>query len=197
MDNVEDREFLHFPKIPLGAKVPCWITEKIDGTNAQIVVLNDRTVIAGSRNRWISAVPTSADNFGFAGWVRDNAGMLSRLGPGRHFGEWWGAGIGRRYGLTERRFWLFDRHRWNPETLPEGLPREVGVVPLLATCDIESLAGTMAYVEGKLRDEGSVAAPGWREPEGYVVQIGIHGEDVVSFKVTDSGNKSKWKFEAT
>src|SRR5262245_45580571 len=110
--------FEPFPKISRLSKKAI-VTEKIDGTNAQIFIgngfdehenqeqggellyaWNDKldcrlVLFAGSRNRWLR---TSArdDNFGFAKWVKDNAEELIKLGPGRHFGEWWGKGIGPR-----------------------------------------------------------------------------------------------------
>jgi hypothetical protein len=56
------------------------ITEKLDGTNAQIFIADDGEVIAGSRNRWITPLN---DNFGFARWVFENEDALRALGP-RH-----------------------------------------------------------------------------------------------------------------
>ncbi len=35
------------------------------------------------------------------------------LGPGHHFGEWYGLGIQRGYGLQEKRFALFNVRRWS------------------------------------------------------------------------------------
>ncbi len=92
-------EFVPFPKIArLSREVV--VTEKIDGTNAQICVNDDMTdIVAGSRSRWITPVD---DNFGFARWAQDNKQELLKLGPGSHFGEWWGAGVQRRYGLAEK-----------------------------------------------------------------------------------------------
>ncbi len=55
-------EFTAFPKIPrLNREII--VTEKIDGTNAQVVVTEDGEVRAGSRSRWITP---EADNFGYA-----------------------------------------------------------------------------------------------------------------------------------
>ncbi len=61
----------------------------------------------GSRTRWITA---QDDNHGFARWVEGNKQELLKLGAGRHFGEWWGSGIQRGYGLQkgEKRFSLFN-----------------------------------------------------------------------------------------
>ena len=151
----------------------CVITEKLDGTNAQVYVAEDGTVRAGSRNRWITP---EADNFGFAAWVRDHeAELRDGLGIGRHFGEWWGAGIQRRYGLTEKRFSLFNTARW--VNTHDGMP-PLGekqsyapgccyVVPVLyAGVFSTEMVGTTIE---RLRTMGSVAAPGFMKPEGVVV----------------------------
>src|SRR5258706_10163296 len=88
----------------------CTITEKIDGTNGCIYVSEDGLeIMAGSRSRWITP---KEDNFNFARWVEENREELLKLGPGRHFGEWWGCGIGRRYGIDGKRFSLFNTFRW-------------------------------------------------------------------------------------
>ena len=52
--------------------------------------------------------------FGFARWVETNRErLITLLGPGLHFGEWWGSGIQRGYGLTkgDKRFSLFNVER--------------------------------------------------------------------------------------
>src|SRR5436305_1822690 len=99
-------EFNAFPKIARLNR-ECVITEKIDGTNASILIDEDGVVMAGSRTRWITP---ENDNFGFAKWVEANKSELMKLGVGHHFGEWWGSGIQRGYGLTkgEKRFSLFN-----------------------------------------------------------------------------------------
>lgn len=113
-------EFTGFPKIArLNREIV--ITEKIDGTNAQIFINEAGGLFAGSRTRWIT--PGKDDNYGFAGWVERNRKELLKLGPGQYFGEWWGAGIQRRYGMTEKVFSLFRQ--------PEVLPSCCRVVPVL------------------------------------------------------------------
>lgn len=106
-------EFQAFPKIPrLNRDII--ITEKIDGSNAQVLIAEDGTVTAGSRNRMITP-GKQTDNFGFAAWVQEREDVLrEHLGVGRHFGEWWGSGIQRGYGLEngERYFSLFNVKRW-------------------------------------------------------------------------------------
>src|SRR6478609_4562760 len=120
--NTSMPEFQEFPKMPRLSREVI-ITEKIDGTNAQVLITPEGEIHAGSRTRWITP---ESDNFGFAAWVRDNREQLLQLGPGRHFGEWWGSGIQRRYGLTEKRFSLFNVKRWG-----ESRPACCHVVPVL------------------------------------------------------------------
>lgn len=168
-------EFAPFPKIARLFR-ECVITEKIDGTNAQVVVSDDgSSVRAGSRNRWITP---EADNMGFAKWVEANAEELKQLGPGRHFGEWWGAGIQRKYGLKEKRFSLFNVAKWG-----ESRPACCHVVPVIAqgkfTTDLVETALK------HLRIGGSVAAPGFMNPEGIVV-FHTHGSHL--YKVTLDNN---------
>lgn len=166
--------FEAFPKIPRARKLHMLITEKIDGTNAQIYIPADQAqpVMAGSRNRWITpnSEGRATDNYDFAAFVFANSTMLRRLGPGRHYGEWFGAGIGpRKYGLTGRRFALFDALRWRDGRFPEGLPSEVTTVPVLynGAVDNEEPARLMA----RLKEHGSVAVPGYMNPEGIVVSV--------------------------
>lgn len=163
-------EFKEFPKMPRLSREVI-VTEKIDGTNAQVCITEDGRILAGSRTRWITP---EADNFGFAAWVRDNADALAELGPGRHFGEWWGAGIQRRYGLTEKRFSLFNVARWGDER-----PACCDVVPVLYRglfC-----TETIERCILDLRQNGSRAAPGFMKPEGVVV---FHVAGDVGFKKT-------------
>ena len=102
-------EFAGFPKMARLSR-DIVITEKIDGTNAQIYITKEGEIRAGSRNRWITPAD---DNFGFAQWVESNRDQLLELGPGRHFGEWWGSGIQRGYGMEkgEKKFSLFNAVR--------------------------------------------------------------------------------------
>lgn len=164
-------DFVDFPKMPrLSREIV--VTEKIDGTNAQVWISDDLSEIrAGSRTRWITP---EDDNFGFAAWVRDMADDLRNLGPGRHFGEWWGSGIQRRYGLTERRFSLFNVSRW-----AESRPSCCHVVPTLYRGDFDTRA--IEETLETLRLDGSQAAPGFMNPEGIVV---FHTAGNFGFKKT-------------
>lgn len=192
------------------------ITEKIDGTNSQIVIdrlasaddgvyrdqavavldrplgegeednpYNNLYVFAGSRNRLITP---ESDNMGFARWVRDNAAVLAdTLGEGRHYGEWWGQGIQRGYGLREKRFSLFNAIRWQNVALPDG----VYTVPAFVLNGYLDNPGESALVAmNRLKEEGSLAAPGYDNPEGIVM---YHRASDTGFKKTfDYDEAGKW-----
>lgn len=195
-NDTNSSEFVGFQKIPRLSR-EIWVLEKLDGTNAQILIeevipplngaftedlvrMEDAWAYSniedgrqyrlrpGSSNRWITP---SSDNAGFAGWVFRNVDVLKHLGPGRHFGEWWGAGIQRRYGLDHKRFSLFNADRWGwlNDVTPEQNPLAglVGVVPVLYKGPFST-----EIIEGiidDLRTNGSHAAPGFMDPEGVVV----------------------------
>ena len=164
-------EFVEFPKMPRLSR-EIIVTEKIDGTNAQVFIGDDGEFLTGSRTRWITP---ETDNFGFSAWAHDHKDELMQLGPGRHFGEWWGAGIQRRYGITEKRFSLFNTDRWSDG----GLPECCLVVPTLyrgpfSTEEIDKCLADLA-------ENGSYASPGFLDPEGIVV---FHLAGRVGFKKT-------------
>jgi hypothetical protein len=148
------------------------ITEKLDGTNAQVTVLEDGRLLAGSRNRWITP---EADNFGFAAWVKENEDELrSGLGVGTHFGEWVGKGIQRGYGMEQKRFALFNVSLWSKERP--------------ACCDVVPTLSIRTFSESVIREcaenlakYGSVYAPGFMKPEGIVV---FHSPSNTAFKYT-------------
>lgn len=167
-------EFKPFPKIPRFRRGVV-VTEKIDGTNAQVVVSPDGDVWAASRTRWITP---EDDNYGFAHWVEANRDELVKLGPGSHFGEWWGAGIQRRYNVPDKRFSLFNVGRWF-DGAPIPRPACCHVVPVLWAGNLDELR--VDALIAKLRSEGSRAAPGFMRPEGIVV---YHGASGSLFKVT-------------
>lgn len=141
------------------------VTEKIDGTNGCIVITEDGQVGAQSHNQVITP---DNDNYGFARWVYENADDLREyLGAGYHYGEWWGAGINRGYGLhTTRRFSLFNTHRWDRMDVSltvDGLD----VVPVLyhGPFSEEAIQKQLSW----LRDFGSNAAPFYNNPEGVCI----------------------------
>ena len=175
--------FPEFNKIPRLNR-NCTITEKIDGTNGVIHIEGDQ-ILVGSRTRWITP---EDDNFGFARWVDCNKQELLKLGPGTHYGEWWGGSIQRGYGLQEKRFSLFDTARWDD---PLVRPACCGIVPVLYsglfTTDVVGTA-----IE-RLKTLGSEAAPGFMEAEGVVIYHEAAGQ---MFKVTIKGDEKGKETEA-
>lgn len=161
-------EFVPFPKISRWSREVI-ITEKIDGTNAQVFIGEDgQQFVAGSRNRWIAP---GDDGFGFAAWVEKNRDELLKLGPGSHFGEWWGSGVQRGYGLQkgEKRFSLFNVSRWG-DGGKDKRPACCHVVPELWRGVMDDAgAGMVRLCLDRLRESGSVASPGFMSPEGVVV----------------------------
>ena len=128
-------------------------------------------MLVGSRKRWLKLTKTG-DNYGFCKWAAANREELCTLGEGRHYGEWWGSGIQRGYGLEkdDKRFSLFNTGRWN-EMNPA--PACCSVVPLICTGDMSDMLIESALI--MLRNKGSLAAPGYQStgpgtgPEGIVI----------------------------
>lgn len=176
----EPPEFHPFPKIPRLFR-PIVITEKIDGTNASVHVGEDGSVRAASRQRWITP---EDDNFGFATWVAANRDELLKLGPGAHFGEWWGKGIQRNYGRLDRVFSLFNTAKWSDATVR---PACCLVVPVLGTSETFDL-DLITKCAVSLRSEGSRAQPRYMNPEGLVV---FHTAGNRLFKYTLDGDGHK------
>ena len=175
-------QFVEWPKIPRLSR-ECVITEKIDGTNASVFIGDDfKTMLTGSRSGWIDS---SRDNYGFARWAEEHRDELLKLGPGHHFGEWWGAGIQRRYGLTEKRFSLFNTKRW---TAPDAvLPSCCHLVPVIRAGVFSAQLVDEAIAD--LQQNGSRAAPGFMKPEGVVV---FHVAAQAMFKRTIEKD-TEWK----
>jgi hypothetical protein len=176
--------FPEFPKIARWSREVV-ITEKIDGTNALIAVGEDGSVRAGSRTCWITP---EKDNFGFAAWVKEREDELRVLGPGNHYGEWWGSGIQRKYGLSEKRFSLFDTGRWGHREGLEVPPPCCHVVPIL----FSGIDPNIENILMGLREFGSMAAPGFMNPEGICI---YHTAAKVYFKKTLVRDE-EWKGKA-
>lgn len=182
------------------------ITEKIDGTNAAVGIqrvespeIGDTNVLAfieldgswysvyaQSRNKLIKL---GQDNAGFAGWVTKHAEeLVTFLGEGLHFGEWWGSGIQRGYGLQkgEKVFSLFNTHRFEEiQAVSDGL---VLSVPVLYHGPMSEKEITHTL---ELLREGSVAAPGFMNPEGICI---YHTSSGIVQKVTlDNNDAGKWE----
>jgi len=193
-------DFAGFPKIARYSREVI-VTEKIDGTNAQVFIGDGGEFLTGSRTRWI--VPGD-DNFGFSAWAHEHKSELMALGPGRHFGEWWGSGIQRGYGLEkgDKRWSLFNVQRWclhgqTPQMFPTAdlrvtksqdiLPACCMLVPIVWRGNFDDL--DLRSVKAGMLRTGSYAAPGFMAPEGVVV---FHVAGGVGFKKTfDKDDKPK------
>lgn len=200
-------KFESFNKIPRLSR-DITITEKLDGTNAQVFIYDSNDdilwpnqdidtivtkqfiqdyalygkegiyIFAGSRNRWLTI---HKDNYGFANWVQKNAEDLLNLGVGRHYGEWYGKGIQRGYGLNEKRFALFNVGKWaNRNEVWEVFdPRNecpdcCEVVPVL----YQGIFDTQQIFEAitMLKWKGSRAVPNFMDPEGIVIYHSASGK---------------------
>lgn len=188
--------FKPFPKVARLSR-PCVVTEKIDGMNAQVFIrrrdlstgmpadalawipkVGDTGMLisAGTRTRFV--VPGDG-NFGFAKWVYEHADeLVEGLGEGRHFGEWWGQGIKRGYGLDHKRFSLFNVGRWGDDVTNDR-PECCHVVPVLRREEFDT--NTVLSALWFLEAHGSVAARGFMRPEGVMVW---HEDGRVMFKKT-------------
>lgn len=178
------------------------VTEKIDGSNGGILIANladptinhaastarvgDQFVFVQSRNKLIQP-GKQTDHMGFAQFVSDNAEeIVAKLGEGRHYGEWYGQGIGPRgYGVNPKRFALFNASRWDGADLPERFD----VVPMLYKGYLAD-SGTFEVILADLKENGSKIAPGFMNPEGIVM---YHGPSRTLFKKTfDYDEAGKW-----
>lgn len=152
-------EFKPWPKIGRESPFKVTITEKMDGTNACIVIKDGEVVGVQSRKRFITP---EDDNHGFAKWVSDNNDDLLSLGDGYHYGEWAGIGIQKNpHGLDEKRFFLFNTFRWNKDN--PNRPKCCDVVPVL----FEGKLATET-VDTLLHDLQKNATPE-QNPEGIIV----------------------------
>lgn len=149
--------FVPFKKIPRLSR-DMVVQEKLDGTNASIHITADGEFITCSRNRIITQ---GDDNYGFAKWAHERKDELMKLGVGSHFGEWWGQGIQRGYGLAEKRFSLF--HKKPGVEYPDC----VSFAPVLYTGKFDT--ALIEDIVDALRSEGSKAVRGFMDPEGVVV----------------------------
>ena len=194
--------FEGFGKIPR-LKSDVVVTEKMDGTNAQLLVLpygyvlsdteasknivahnNTMCLLVGSRNRYITP---QEDNYGFANWAAERGTeLIEFLGEGRHFGEWWGQGIQRRYDMEEKTLSLFNVQRWGEGR--QELPDYLSVVPTLFQGEMKG-GVDIDTIMTDLKTSGSIAAPGFMNPEGVIV---YHCKSRTMSKTTFEHDKGKW-----
>lgn len=185
------------------------ITEKVDGTNSAVIIQESDSdgecsayvlahverdgveyeVAAQSRNRL--ALPGKAtDNHGFAGFVQQNAEELfDLLGPGRHFGEWWGKGIQGRYKNVHpqiRGFALFNtaKHKVLHAWLPMHGGIDVLVEPVHVLYEGPFSEKVIRDTLEELKENGSWTSP-LDKAEGIVV---FHTQSRQVYKYTIEGD---------
>lgn len=170
-------EFKEWPKIPRGLGETMTITEKIDGTNACVIVETNELgydVVVGAQSRtqllcskesndldapWVNIT----DNFGFADWVRRNENLLETLGPGYHYGEWAGPGIQKNHHNLERKtFFLFNSDRWRDGRAPRPLGVECVPVLFEGEATRENITKVMDDLWKNAKEKGY-------HPEGVVI----------------------------
>lgn len=184
-----------WPKIPRLHAMAFRLTEKIDGTNARLYIRTtkdhgtaattsdgERHLISGSRSRIISL---SSDNFGFARWVEGNKDVIAQHLPvGDYYGEWWGFGIQRGYGMKRKVFSIFnfpgqDDGQGSNTKINDALwDINLRAVPTLGDkvegndldTELWKLKAVMSPQTTHVDTIGSFAAPGYDKPEGIVMQ---------------------------
>ena len=153
-------DFIKYPKIPRLSR-NCLISEKIDGCNVSILITDELEMFIGKRNSWCDE---KNDVYGFYQWCLERKeDIIAKLGPGRFFGEFWGRGIQRNYGLLEKRVSLFNIQKYKDKELP----KDFYLVPIIR----EGIFTTDLVEEAlkELQEKGSFASPGFMNPEGVVV----------------------------
>lgn len=181
------------------------VTEKIDGTNACVVFEKraigdpigpeadlDYIFAAQSRNRIITP---DADNAGFATWVHKNhEDLFSILGYGRHYGEWWGQGIQRRYNMPHKVFSVFNVDKWDDLVSEYAIgDAYMTSVPVLGRFDFDTQS--IINCATNLIRSGSTASRQFGEkfdnPEGICV---FHSQSRIVQKFTfDNNDRGKWE----
>lgn len=167
-------EFKEWPKIPRGTGESMTITEKIDGTNACVIVeetyrgpvvvgVQSRTQLLANADNDEMELTITSDNFGFADWVKKNQDELAKLGPGYHYGEWAGPGIQKNHhNLEHKTLFLFNSDRWRDGRAPR--PAGVECVPILyeGPADRNKIQETMDNLWASAKEKGY-------HPEGVVI----------------------------
>jgi len=174
-------EFKPWPKIGRENPLNVVITEKIDGTNACIIIQNGEIVGVQSRKRFITP---DDDNYGFAQWVQDNQDDLLKLGDGYHYGEWAGEGIQKNpLQLKGKHFFLFNVDRWRDGR--QERPKCCDCVPVLYEGQL--VVGVIENLLCDMKEECQL--PNGRKREGVVV---YHRASRTMSKHTVKTPKGKW-----
>lgn len=177
-------EFKSYNKIRRLENANMTITQKLNGTNALVVVFTNEKgeldLKTGSRTRWITP---EDDNFGFSKFVHDNKEeFIDLLGEGWHYGEWIGPGINSGEGLDRRKFVLFEWYRF----VDAEFPPNTMTVPVLYKGSFDSVK--IQEVLGNLKAQGSALVPGFMRPEGIVIDV-----DGKKYKAVFEAEETGWR----
>lgn len=175
-------EFKEWPKIPRGGPNEIvTITEKIDGTNACVIVeisnVDGLPHVVGAQSRTQLLAHNNSgvltrynDNYGFADWVIKNQHDLASLGEGYHYGEWAGEGIQKNHhNIKGKKFFLFNSERWRDGR--QERPKCCECVPVLyeGPLIVQKMDGSYNAIEVAMSDLWQSAKDGGWYPEGIVV----------------------------
>jgi len=200
-------EYPKYPSIERFENIYSIISEKVDGTNGLIEIEYDDGLLAvrfGSRNRWLTL---SSDNAGFMNFFAMFAKKIAIVpdilrakavneldnrnkvcsNPIRIYGEWYGKGIQRGYGLDTKYFMPF--HTILAEALIEANVPNIMPPHIMYTGKFDKqIADDMMNL---LRTHGSGVTPGYFNPEGIVVYFPTY-----QFCLKDTFEGAKWKLQS-
>ena len=199
-----------FSSIERLENIYCIISEKIDGTNGLIEIQNKANnsntgsmiVKFGSRNRYISF---SDDNAGFANFFRHYEKKFKNMAkeiiassynedsqtdeiptenyPLRIYGEWFGKGIQRGYGLKDKFFMPFSTF-YAEKLIEYQVPNIVKPNIMYTGKFSQEIADTCMQT----LTNGSLIIPEFKRPEGIVIHFPKY-----NFRLKQTFEGSKWE----
>ena len=191
-----------FPSIERLENIYCIISEKIDGTNG-LIEINETNVRFGSRNRYISF---SDDNAGFANFFRHYEAKLEDVAkdvitkelelngetltscnesyPLRIYGEWFGCGIQRGYGLKDKFFMPFSSF-YGEKLIEYQVPNVITPNIMYTGKFSMEVVGTCMQ---QLKLNGSGVVKDYKQPEGIVIFFPKY-----NFRLKETFDGAKWK----
>lgn len=184
-----------FPSIERLENIYCVISEKIDGTNG-LIEINETNVRFGSRNRYISF---SDDNAGFANFFRHYEARFEDVAkdiitkepessdesyPLRIYGEWFGCGIQRGYGLKDKFFMPFSFF-YGEKLIEYQVPNVI--TPNIMYTGKFSMEVVNTCMQ-QLKLNGSGVVKDYKQPEGIVIFFPKY-----NFRLKETFNGAKWK----
>ena len=172
-----------YPKTHRLENINCIISEKVDGTNGLIHGIYDSKtesfkVKFGSRTRYLNPEVKDGDNFGFASFYLPYKKLFKKLFNSlreehsdlcdiKIYGEWFGKGIQRGYGLENKYFMPFNKYY--AAFLQQGSIPNIIEPYIFCECkyNIQESLDAMSL----LRANGSYLIPGYDNPEGIIINF--------------------------